>query len=847
LSADVTTHAAPSAAVDAQVHVGKYVLLCAQLLLLAVLLRQFQIESNALLRVSLLAFAGFALHYFLPFALRLPFFVLLSIGGTVMILGLGDAVWLFGFGTVLIGICHLPLRYAYKVGALLTAGAGLALLRVRATEGPWSEALWPILGAMFMFRIMVYVYDLEHEKTPPSVWRTLAYFFPLPNVCFPLFPAIDYKGFRRGYYDIERHRIYQIGIDWMTRGVVQLILYRVFYYDLALPPAEVIDPDTLTRFLVANFLLYLKISGTFHLIAGMLHLFGFNLPETHHRYCLASSFTDFWRRINIYWKDFMLKLFYLPLYFRLRGYGDTVAVVLSTAAVFLCSWLLHSYQWFWLRGDFPIEWQDGVFWMTLAALVVFGSLREMKHGRRRKLAKGDFDLREAAGRGLRTVLTFFSICILWSLWGCESWASWLSLWDFLWDGVPRNGSAVPLLTLAVAAVVFIAGVWLGDDSRGEGSAAGEAGRWQSRSTMATALTLLALTPLSIPAVYLRLGTETANAILSLRSGHLSRADAAMHEKGYYEDLTRVNRFNSELWKIYRDKRVLHWLDVREGAAGLVRYTGDFQFSELTPSFKADTPYGAIEINQWGMRDRYYDKTPAPGVHRIAVLGSSLVMGWGVRREETLAAVLEAELNRSAAPQDTARYEVLNFGVPGYQPPQNLKALDDALAFGPQTVVYIATGRELARSVDFLAQTVSNGITPPYAPLAEIAVRAGASARPGHTTAVKRLLPHDREIIDYVYRQLAEATKAAGATPVWVFVPQPMENRSANQLDAAMASARAAGFVVINLVDVFDDVPGDSVSLELWDRHPNAIGHRMIGEAIFEALTADGGVLHAPGP
>ena len=53
----------------------------------------------------------------------------------------------------------------------------------------------------------------------------------------------------------------------------------------------------------------------------MLHLFGFNLPETQSLYYLASSFTDFWRRINIYWKDFMMKVFYYPAFFGLKRSG----------------------------------------------------------------------------------------------------------------------------------------------------------------------------------------------------------------------------------------------------------------------------------------------------------------------------------------------------------------------------------------------------------------------------------------------------------------------------------------------------------------------------------------------
>src|SRR3546814_1189803 len=154
---------------------------------------------------------------------------------------------------------------------------------------------------MFIFRLIVYLYYMRQEKA--SFARSVSYFFMLPNVCFPMFPVFRSKGFRRSYYDIDEHRIYQIGVDWMVRGILHLILYRIIYYYWTIGPAEVIDPDTLTQYLVTNFLLYLRISGDFHLITGMLHLFGFNLTPTHHHYCLSSSFTDFWRRINIYWRS----------------------------------------------------------------------------------------------------------------------------------------------------------------------------------------------------------------------------------------------------------------------------------------------------------------------------------------------------------------------------------------------------------------------------------------------------------------------------------------------------------------------------------------------------------------
>src|SRR4029077_5702310 len=134
------------------------------------------------------------------------------------------------------------------------------------------------------------------------------------------------------------------------------------YHYLLIHPLEVTDLFGVTRFAVATLFLYLRVSGQFHIIIGLLHLFGFNLPETHHLYLLASSFTDFWRRINIYWKDFITKLFFNPAFFALRGLGTLPAIALATLAAFFATWVLHSWQWFWFRGSFLVSRADIVFW-----------------------------------------------------------------------------------------------------------------------------------------------------------------------------------------------------------------------------------------------------------------------------------------------------------------------------------------------------------------------------------------------------------------------------------------------------------------------------------------------------
>ncbi|MBL8481663.1 MAG: hypothetical protein JNJ60_05670, partial [Rhodocyclaceae bacterium] len=735
LAASIKPGAGQSLAPASEGKIGlyNYLAVLAQLVLLLLLLRQFQIESAAFLRLATLACAGFAVHALLPLRYRLSFFVVLSMAGIGLVMGPANGIWMLAIGLVLIGVCHLPLSFAWRGAILLGLGGVLALQRAQLMPFPWSEAIWPILGAMFMFRLIAYFYDLRHEKAAASPVQTLAYFFMLPNACFPLFPVIDYKTFRRNYYDDDAYRIYQVGVDWMVRGVIHLLLYRYVYYYLTLAPHEVVGPSELMRYLVANFLLYLRVSGLFHLIIGMLYLFGFRLPETHNRYLLASSFTDFWRRINIYWKEFMQKVFYYPAVFRLKKLGTTKALVVATLYVFAMTWFLHAYQWFWLRGSMLWVPQDVLFWTILGLLVVANSLWEIHRGRKRSLGTQQRDWRSVALAVAKTYATFWFICVLWSFWTAETLTDWFALWPALGGSYSLDVLLFPLLTLAVIA----AGSIPAQTVRNVRASAQDDKTWM-RSRAATLVALVVLIGISREEVATRLGTEFATVVHSLRSGRLSRLDVAKLERGYYENLLSVDRFNSQLWEVYT-KKPANWLDVEN--AGLKRYVGGFAQVELIPSFVSESRYGQVSVNRFGMRDRDYAETPAPGTWRAAYLGASSVMGWGVGDAETFDALIETRLNAERAGQGgIARFELLNMGVPGYKPPQQLVNLERALRFAPNAIIYVATGREPSQAVAYLAEVTRKGIPIPYAPLRDIVERAGVRADMDESTAVKQLMP-----------------------------------------------------------------------------------------------------------
>jgi hypothetical protein len=172
--------------------ISKFLSVVIQLGLLVLVVGQLHLENQALYHnLMLLTFYGFLIHYFLPSRYRLTFFLLLSLTAILGILGFTNGIWLIAIGLGLVGICHLPIPYSTRVVILLVVGIALAAMRVDWIPVPWLNAIWPVLASMFMFRLIIYVYDLKNGKATPTLTSTLSYFFLLPNVVFPFLPVVD--------------------------------------------------------------------------------------------------------------------------------------------------------------------------------------------------------------------------------------------------------------------------------------------------------------------------------------------------------------------------------------------------------------------------------------------------------------------------------------------------------------------------------------------------------------------------------------------------------------------------------------------------------------------------------
>jgi D-alanyl-lipoteichoic acid acyltransferase DltB (MBOAT superfamily) len=823
----------------------RLLLLTAQLAGLTFFIHYFYIGGRAFVALSYLALAGFVVNALLAQRYRPVLFLALSIAGIFLVAGPWDGLWLILVVAAFVGVALLRVGFGVRVALLTAAGGGLALMRAQGWAPPWSDPLWPIIASILMFRLMVFVYDTHHEKKRPSLVSTFSYFLLLPNVCFPLFPVVDFKRFRSTYYSEPPEPIYNRGLSWMLRGVAQLLLYRILYQFLTIAPTDVQTAPQLVQYILTSYGLYLRVSGLFHVIVGQLLLFGFNLPETHHRYFFASSFNDFWRRINIYWKDFMLKLFYYPLYFRLKRWGPTVALVIATAVVFMLTWLLHAYQWFWLRGTALFVAHDALFWGILGVAVVFNSLWEIKRGRERVLGEvRPFSYRWTARTG-RVIATFTAIAILWSMWSAESLSEWLTMW------VTVGPSAAVVPAMIPAGLLLSA--WAAGRARApsarpaaarpaaQPSAARQGFAWPRRRPLFEQALVVGLMSVLIVTERVGAGNDLPDRIDRIRVDRLNIRDQQRQERGYYENLINVN-LGARVGLIDEPGTPRDWVTIRE--SGLLQNRPDFLLAELRPNLDTIFQRARIQTNQWGMRDREYPLAKPEGTVRIAVLGASHVMGTGVANGEPFPDRFEELLNSASG---GVRYEVLNFAVAGLGPLNHLFILGEKVApFEPDVVLYV-----MMEDIEYfleahMVDVVYRGVELPVPYLRDLVTSLSLDPTLPRDTTRARIAPYAAEIEAWAERGMAEAIREMNARPVAMYLPRPQRTTSENVIRRVLGRAHEAGFDTLALRGVYDGYTIQELKVAPWDLHPNPFAHGLIAENMVAAFEGRPDLLSPPG-
>jgi lysophospholipase L1-like esterase len=115
------------------------------------------------------------------------------------------------------------------------------------------------------------------------------------------------------------------------------------------------------------------------------------------------------------------------------------------------------------------------------------------------------------------------------------------------------------------------------------------------------------------------------------------------------------------------------------------------FYELIPNFEQIydgnwicLPPTIIRINSYGFRDYEYSPEKPANTYRIIALGDSHTFGVGVNLTDSYPKILEQLLNEK---NDSQKYEVLNFGIPGANLVEKIEFLKEkGLSFNPDLVI-----------------------------------------------------------------------------------------------------------------------------------------------------------------
>jgi lysophospholipase L1-like esterase len=313
------------------------------------------------------------------------------------------------------------------------------------------------------------------------------------------------------------------------------------------------------------------------------------------------------------------------------------------------------------------------------------------------------------------------------------------------------------------------------------------------------------------------------------------------------------------------------------------YRRNFQLSDnavLDYELKAGSQDGPQVINSAGFRDREFPIPREEGAFRIAAIGDSVTYGHECAQEAAYPKQLERLLN-AAAGDAAPRYEVLNFGVTGYNIPQVVERLRVlALDYQPDVILYgyvlndpqafsfeggvlrdslaerehrfrEVTGgglaRAMARSRLFLwARHLYAVEAPKESTLKEPQQDPGMiAAGQGRIDRYFRSLYTAAEPSRRFSAGMAELASLAGARGIPVLVAIfPLFLTSEGEypfadLHALVADeARRNGFRALDLLPAFEAAAaglGGEISLNFL--HPNALGYRVAASALLLWLDA----------
>jgi len=439
--------------------------------------------------------------------------------------------------------------------------------------------------------------------------------------------------------------------------------------------------------------------------------------------------------------------------------------------------------------------------------------------------------RIAVALAFKTLATFLTISFLWSLWTSESLVEWQATmlqWRYWsWEAVCKI--VIFLCVLGTAAIVVGRDQWM------IGGAAAARKRklrpfefWKSAIGTTFVGVFFLITSISYVQSYM--SPQLIELLSTIERPRLNANNAAQLQRGYYEDLIQVDRFNIALQDAqgYAPRnRNMEWQDlILQPREGLL-------YKETRPSVNFTYDGVKYTTNEWGMRDKFYPKKKPEGVYRIGIIGSSHMMGWKVSDNETSESLAEARLVEEGRP-----YELLNFSVNGYNAIQKSMLLKEKVVdFDVDAAFLMVHRNEKLWVVRHLASHIEYGTEMPDQFIRDVMDKAGVKQGDSAARSRIQLFAYGVDLVRWSFQEFIETCHANGIQAVFVLMPELAHDAfSDKEIVELLGLAESTGFdLILNLHGAYDGHAEEDLRISETDTHPNAKAHKLMSEALYNAI------------
>ena len=280
-------------------------------------------------------------------------------------------------------------------------------------------------------------------------------------------------------------------------------------------------------------------------------------------------------------------------------------------------------------------------------------------------------------------------------------------------------------------------------------------------------------------------------------------------------------------------------------SGLVKISKNKQISyELKPNTQRFFKLVRVKINSRGLRDYEYKVKKDTGVFRIIGLGDSIAFGSGVKLDEIYLKRLEERLNKF---DSVNKFEVLNFGVGGYNTEQELAILRErALKYQPDLVILgyslndIFSPVDISSDLKFSFKVFFYSHSHLFRLLYKRIVNSQRKiSYTGELRSLYKTNSRHWKKQKKIFETFKEISSKNNFKILFLLIPHmtqlhkrhPFKNINSK----VIKETEQSGFLVLDLLPFFIGQDAKKLQIYKTDKHPNAKAHNMMADAIYNFL------------